>query len=312
MTLYPVPILTNGATHSAESFRAMVQDLARGSEGITNGTDLKVTQLATPGGGVQIAEGSAVIRGRVSAFQGSYSSRNQGAATLSIAATGAGAGRSDMVILRVEDPEYEGTLDPAVDDINYFQVISNVSSSATAIPDGRTGIPLARIDIPASTSTITNAMIVDLRQIANPRRDRIQFVHSPTGSSTLISNTNGSYSYFSTEAGWNVPIPAWASKAIVNVDIAQLRYSSNQFTGLLRATFGSSLSLQPVILDDNQTNVRRQTIFVSDTLTIPDAYRGTTQLLRPQATGTTGNVGAVSVDVSTTFRYDIEFFEAPR
>ncbi|MGW0948436.1 hypothetical protein ACWD4O_38595 [Streptomyces sp. NPDC002623] len=312
MTLYPVPILTNGATHSAEQFRAMVQDLARGSEGITAGTDLKVTQLGTPGGGVQIAEGSAVVRGRVSAFQGTYSARNQGSATVSIAPQGAGSGRSDMVILRVEDPEYEGTLDPETDQINYFEVLSNVSSSATTIPGGLTGIPLARIDIPASTSTITNAMIVDLRQIANPRRERTQFIHSPTGSSTAISNTNGSFSYFSTEAGWNVAVPAWASKAIISIDIAQLRYSSNAFTGYLRANFGASLSLQQVILDDNQTGVRRAAMFVSDTLTLPDAYRGTSQLLRAQATGTSGNVGTVTVDVSTTFRYDVEFQEAPR
>jgi hypothetical protein len=217
-----------------------------------------------------------------------------------------------MVILRVEDPEYEGTLNPATDNINYFQVISNVSSSATAIPDGRTGIPLARIDIPASTSTITDAMITDLRQIANPRRQRTQFVHSPTGTSAAINNSNGSYSYFSTEAGWTIAIPSWASKAIVSIDIAQLKYSVAQFIGLLRATFGASLSLQSVTLDDNQTAVRRVSTFVADTLTIPDAYRGTSQLLRPQATGTTGNTGTVQVDSSTTFRYDVEFIEAPR
>jgi hypothetical protein len=312
VTLYPVPILTNGANHSAEQFRAMVQDLARGSEGITAGTDLKVTQLGTPGGGVQIAEGSAVIRGRVSAFQGSYSTRNQGASTVTIAAQGAGSGRSDMVILRVEDPEYEGTLDPAEDDINYFQVLSNVSSSATTIPGGLTGIPLARIDIPASTSTITNSMIVDLRQIANPRRQSLQHVHSPTSTSTAINNSNGTYAYFSTEAGWSVPIPSWASQAIVSIDLAQIRYTTAAFIGALRATFGASLTLQPVILDDNQTAIRRATTFVADTVTIPDAYRGTSQLLRPQATGTTGNTGVVSVDASTTLRYNVEFIEAPR
>lgn len=311
MTLYPVPILTNGATHSAEQFRALVKDLSRGSEGITNGTDLKVTQLGTPGGGVQVAEGSAVVLGRVNAFQGTYSSRNQGSSTVTIAATG-GSPRSDMVILRVEDPEYEGTLDPATDNINYFQVISNVSSSATTIPDGRTGIPLARIDIPASTSTITNAMIVDLRKIANPRRDRSQTIHFPASASTAINNSNSTYSYFSTEAGVSVAIPSWASKAIVTIDIAQLKYTVNPFYGLLRATWGASLTMQSVTLDDNASGTRRATMFVSDTLTIPDAYRGTTQLLRPQAAGATGNTGTVQVDGSTTIKYDIEFIEAPR
>ncbi|MCX5000983.1 hypothetical protein [Streptomyces longwoodensis] len=307
-----MPILTNGATHSAEQFRALVKDLARGSEGITAGTDLKVTQLSTPGGGVQIAEGSGIVLGRVSAFQGAYACRNQGSATVSIAATGAGTGRSDMIILRVEDKEYEGNIDPATGQVNYFQVISNVSGSATSIPDGRTGIPLARIDIPSSTSTITNAMITDLRKIANPRRERSQVIHSPTGTSAAITNSNSVWQTFSTEPGVTVAVPSWASKAIISIDIAQLRYTTAQFIGLLRATFGSSLTLQSVILDDNQTAVRRVSTFVSDTLTIPDTYRGTSQLLRPQATGTTGNTGNVSVDASTTLRYDIEFLEAPR
>lgn len=311
MTLFQAPLLTDGATHSAQAFRMLIRDLARGAEGITEGDDLKVTQLGTPGGSVQISDGSGVIRGRYSAFQGSYAVCNTGADTKSISPTG-GTGRSDMLIVRVEDPEYEGTLNPATDPICYFQIISNVSSSATAIPDGRTGIPLARIDIPASTSTITNAMIVDIRQVANPRRDRRQFVHSPTGASTNISNSNGTYAYFSTEAGWSIAIPDWASKAVISIDIAQLKYSVAQFIGALRATFGASLTLQPVILDDNQTATRRVSTFVSDTLTIPDAYRGTTQLLRAQATGTTGNTGTTAVDASTTFRYDIEFQEAPR
>ena len=311
MALFRVPILTNGATHSAQQFRMMVRDLVSGAEGITQGTDLKVTQLSTPGTSVQVGDGSGVVRGRVSSFQGTYSVCNIGAATVNISSTG-GSPRSDMVILRVEDPEYEGGLNPAVDQINYFQVISNVSSSATTIPDGRTGIPLARIDIPASTSTITNAMIKDIRTIANPRRDRTQWIQSPTTTSTGISNANGSYGYFSTAAGWNVPIPTWASTAVISLDIAQLKYSVAQFIGSLRATFGASLTLQPVILDDNQTAIRRATVFVADTLTIPDAYRGTTQLLRAQATGTTGNTGTVAVDASTTLKADIEFLEAPR
>ncbi|MFC9891447.1 hypothetical protein [Streptomyces pilosus] len=312
MALFPRPILVNGATHSAQQFRMMVRDLAADAEGITRGTDLKVTQRSTPGAGVTVGDGSAVVKGRANAFQGHYSACNIGSVNVDIAATGAGSGRSDMVILRIEDPEYEGSIDPVTGEVAYFQVISNVSSAATTIPDARTGIPLARIDIPASTSTITNAMITDLRQVANPRRRREQFVHSPATTSTSINNANGSYAYFSTEAGWNVTVPTWASKAIISIDIAQLKYSVAQFIGLLRATFGASISLQPVILDDNQTAIRRVTTFVSDTVTIPDAYRGASQLLRPQATGTTGNTGTVAVDASTTFRYDIEFIEAPR
>lgn len=311
MSLYRVPILTNGATHPAAQFRMLVKDLSRGAEGITEGDDLKVTQRSTPGAGITVADGSCVIKGRDDAFQGHYSAYNTGAYDVDIAATG-GTGRSDMLIVRVQDPEYIAGLDPATDQIVFFQVISNVSSSATTIPDGRTGIPLARIDIPASTATITNAMITDLRKVANPRRDFYQFVQSPSSLSTDISGTAGTYSYFSTAAGWSVAIPDWATTAILSLAVGQIRYNTAAFFGYLRATFGASLTVQPVVLDDNQSGVRRTTVILGDTLTIPSAYRGTSQTLRFQAAGGTGNAGKVGVDSSTTLMANVQFLEAPR
>ncbi|MFD5848290.1 hypothetical protein [Streptomyces chartreusis] len=312
MALFPRPILTNGATHSAQQFRMLVRDLANGAEGITQGDDLKVTQRSTPGGGVLVGDGSAVVRGRANTFQGSYAACNIGAVDVPIAATG-GSARSDMVILRIEDPEYEGTLDPETDEIAHFDVISNVSSSATAIPDSRTAIPLARIDIPSSTSTITNAMITDLRQVANPRRRRSVFTQSPSSISTGIGGST-SYSYFSTAAGVNVAVPDWASKVIVKIDVSPVRYNLGNFWGRIGATYGSSLATQDITLDDNQgSGARRIPAIIADTLTVPSGYRGTTQLLRVRASGLdAGQAGRIYVDSGTTFAYDVQFEEAPR
>ena len=312
MALFPRPILTNGATHSAQQFRMLVRDLANGAEGITQGDDLKVTERGTPGGGVVVGDGSAVVRGRANTFQGSYAACNIGAVDVPIAATG-GSGRSDMVILRIEDPEYEGTLDPETDQIAYFDVISNVSSSATTIPDSRTAIPLARIDIPSSTSTITNAMITDLRQVANPRRRRSVFTQSPSSISTGIGSST-SYSYFSTAAGVNVAVPDWATKVIVKIDVSPIRYDLGNFWGRIGATYGSSLATQDITLDDNQgSGARRIPAIIADTLTVPSAYRGTTQLLRVRASGLdAGQAGRIYVDSGTTFAYDVQFEEAPR
>ncbi len=313
MAFFPAPILTNGATHSAQQFRMMVRDLAADAEGITQGDDLKVTQRSTPGGGVTVGDGSGVVKGRANPFQGSYSVCNIGSVNVDIAATGAGAGRSDMLIVRVEDPEYEGSLDPQVDEIVYFEVISNVSSAATTIPDGRTGIPLARIDIPANTSTITNAMIVDLRKVANPRKDRLLVTQSPASISTGIGSST-SYSYFSTAAGWNIAIPDWATKAIIKIDVSPVRYDLGNFWGQISATLGSSLSVQPTLLDDNQgSGVRRIAAVLADTLTIPSSYRGTTQLLRVRAAGlNAGQAARIYVDSGTTLVADVQFEEAPR
>lgn len=311
MTLYPRPLLTNGATHPAQQFRMLVRDLARGAEGITQGDDLKVTQRSTPGSGVTVSDGSAIVKGRVDAFQGHYAEANIGAANVDIAATGASP-RTDMVILRIEDPEYEGTLNPVVDQVAYFQVITNVSSSATTIPDGRTGIPLARVTIPASTSTITNAMITDIRKIANPRTERTLLPQSPSAQSNLIGAST-TYAYFSTAPGWTIAVPDWATTVRIKIDVMPMRFTVANYFGSVRATFGASLTLQPTLIDDNQgTGTRRVGTLVADTLTLPSAYRGTSQLLRVQGAGGDGNLGRIQVDSGTAMAADIEFIEAPR
>lgn len=310
MSLFPQPILTNGATHSAQQFRLLVRDLARGAEGVTEGDDLKVTQRGTPGAGVTVSDGSGVIQGRVNAYQGHYAVCNTGSSNVDIASTSASP-RSDMLIVRVEDPEYEGTLNPATDAICYFQIISGVSSSATAIPDGRTGIPLARIDIPASTSTITNAMITDLRKVANPRRERTRYLYSPA-SLTEFSGDGTFRTLGGSGAPWTIPVPAWATKAIVSVDVAGLRLSTNPIFGQVRFLLGSSLTGQAVNIDDNATGVRRITAMTADTLTIPSGYRGTNQVLTPQFTGQTGYGGKIGYDTATTILADVEFLESPR
>lgn len=312
MTLFQAPILTNGATHSAQQFRMLVRDLASGAQGITQGDDLKVSALGTPGAGVQVADGSGIVRSTANTFGGSYAVCNIGSATVNIASTGASP-RSDMVVLRVLDPEYEGSLDPATDQVEFFDVISGVSSTATTVPAGYTAIPLARIDIPASTSTITSGMIVDIRQIAKPRRDRALWTYSPTAALQEIGGTSGSFSYWSNVAGWNIAVPDWATTVKIVLTVCQIRYSTGNFFGDLSATFGSSLSMQNTILDDNGgTSPRRGTVICADTLTLPSAYRGTTQLLRPRGAGATGNAGKVGMDSSVTLVADVEFNEAPR
>lgn len=311
MAFFPAPILTNGATHSAQQFRMLVRDLANGAEGITQGDDLKVTQRSTPGGGVTVGDGSGVIKGRDNTFQGHYAACNVGSINVDIAATGA-TPRSDMVIVRVEDPEYGYSHNPATDEIVFIDVLSNVSSSATTVPTG-TGIPLARIDIPASTGTITNAMITDLRKCANPRRSRTLVTQSPSSISSGIGSST-SYSYFSTAAGWNIAIPDWATKAIIKIDVSPLRYDLGNFYGQISATFGASLSVQPTTLDDNQgSGARRIAAIMADTLTLPSAYRNTTQLLRVRAAGlASGQAGRIYVDSGTTLVADVQFEEAPR
>lgn len=306
MALIQPPMLTHGGTHPARAFRMMVRDLARGNQGVTEGNDLKVRERSTPGAGVRVSDGSAVVRGAAWG-QGSYTQYNVGDAIVPIAPTGSSA-RSDLVCLRVEDPEYEGNRNPAADDIGYFHVVSGVSASTKTVPSGMTAIPLARLDLPANTATITNAMVTDLRQIANPRRDRKLYTAYPSALSELKYQDNRWYNW-PTAASWSVSIPAWAVSGKVAVTIAGLRMARADVFAAMQTKLGSDLGHNTVIDDNQGTVVRRQTVVIADNITISAAQRGTTQTLSLQTLMSKIETGDLSVDGSTSIIADVEFTE---
>lgn len=323
MALKPVPIAVTGAPHDAQQFRMLVKDLARDQQGVTTGLDLKVTALAVNGAGVQVGDGSGVIAGVVSPVQGHYSAYNIGSTTVPISATG-GTSRSDMVILRVEDPEYEGTRDPAVDDIVFFDVISNVGTSATTVPSGYSAIPLARIDIPASTATITSSMIKDLRQVANPRRERILYPYYYQGALEEISGTDETWKTLPALAGASpagsmasIAIPEWARQAQVIFAATGIRMDDGNVWAGFRFQLGTIEAAQWVSIDDNQGTVPRRVHHIEMvetvdlTTTTGAAMRGTNQPFRSRMRTRWNNGGRIGVDETTTFKIDVEFLEGP-
>ncbi|MFF0741513.1 hypothetical protein ACFYVL_14050 [Streptomyces sp. NPDC004111] len=309
MTLAQAPLLVNGATHSAQTFRAMIKDLSRGAEGITEAADLKVAPLPAPGAGVQVADGSAVVRGKSSAWQGSYTAYNIGTSTVPIAPTGA-TPRSDLIVLRVIDPEYEGNLDPAKDQLNVFHVVPNVTTTQTTVPAGITGVALARVDLPANTSTVTAGMIRDVRTVANPRRERTLYTAYPTKPSKAWRDDEKWYDW-PPEARWVIPVPDWATKMICTVTMAGLRLDFDNVFGSVAPVFGTVQGQSVVVDDDQGKGVRRTTLVVADTLTIPAAYRGTRQPLFLRALMAKSPKGDLSVDVGSTLVADVEFTEGP-
>ncbi|MFD4397196.1 hypothetical protein [Kitasatospora sp. NPDC058478] len=308
MTMVKTPLMINGATHSAQSFRLMIRDLARNSEGITAGGDFKVGALAVPGAQVQVGDGSCIIRGRANIWQGHYDAYNIGITNVPIAPTGSTA-RSDMVCVRVLDPEYEGGRNPATDATVEFQVASNVGAAATTPPAGWTAIPLARIDMPAGTSVITQAMITDLRSLANPRRDRklmpiVGFPYDP-----INKSSGGGFKDWPAAARWQINIPAWATTANMMTTVAGLRLSGGNVFGDMRHVLGGSAGAAAQIDDDGGSGWRRANHIVVDVLTVPAAMRGTTQLLRLQTAIYEPDPGTVDTNAATAAILDIEFVE---
>ncbi|MFD9394089.1 hypothetical protein ACFWBB_26145 [Streptomyces sp. NPDC060000] len=306
MALIQPPMLTHGGTHPARAFRMMIRDLARGNSGVTEGNDLKVREWATPGAGVRVGDGSAVVGGAAWG-QGSYTQYNVGDAIVPIAPTGSSA-RSDLICLRVEDPDYEGNRNPAADEIGYFHVVSGVSATTKTVPSGMTAIPLARLNLPANTATVTNAMVVDLRQIANPRRDRRLYTAFPSTLSELKYQDNKWHAW-PTSASWSVPIPAWAVSAKAVITIAGLRMARADVFASMQTKLGADLGDNTAIDDDQGSGTRRQTIVVADNITISAAQRGTTQTLSLQTYMSKSETGDLGVDSSTSIIADVEFTE---
>ncbi|MEV4557206.1 hypothetical protein AB0K51_09425 [Kitasatospora sp. NPDC049285] len=307
MTLIQPPLMVTGGTHPARSMRMMIRDLSHGSQGITEGGDLRVSPTTTPGPGVRVGTGSAVVAGATWG-QGSYTQANSGDQVVPIAPTG-GTGRTDLLCLRVEDPEFEGSRDPARDDIGYFHVIPGVSATTVAPPAGMSAIPLARITQPPNCATVTAAMITDLRKIANPRRDRqlntiIGFPYSALPEQSGVWQDN-----WPPNAVVQTDVPAWATRANLVATLTGAQVSGETFFGL-RLRWGASwISNEYPVDTDTITWASRITAVVADSPALSPDFRGKRQELRLQG-GRYNNVqGGANVNSSTAVVFDVEFVE---
>ncbi len=307
-----------GATHSAEVARLLGYAAFSGNEGVIGATDLLVTQQSVPAGGITVAAGACSILNRATAQPyGAYAARKTAAENVTIAPTG-GAIRSDLIVARVENPYIAGEgwstpPTPASGPYIHTRVISGVPSSTTTLQQvagssTNSGIALARIDIPASTSTITNSMIVDLRKIANPRRDRTILTAFPASNNDL---TSAAFVNWPAVASWPVSVPSWATQAKVILTVAQVLHTgSASAAGSFQARLGALTVQSTAYQVDWGGTATRQTIVTGGNLAIPASARGTTQTLAAWATRS-GGTGFLRADIYTSVFADIEFLEIP-
>jgi hypothetical protein len=323
MTWDSVPwFVGGGAEHSPEVARLLAYAATGGVEGVISPGDLKVAPLAVPGNKVRVLAGAAIIRSDAAGgAQQSYVARNVSEDVVDIAATGSGSGRSDLIVASVEDPfmagePYADPANPKVGPYIYTRVIPNVAPGTTVAPSGSTAIALARIDIPANTATITAGMVNDLRQIAQPRRQRRVAIWRP-GDVLTLGPTGSTTSPWTWLPRTNelIPCPEWATQVKLIVSVANLLHIGD-LTGGIRAEYGwngSGELVTPVAglhhTDFTSVGERdRVTIVAGGELTIPPAMRGKSHYVR---TGTSLNpsTGRITVDTWTTVTVDLEFVE---
>ncbi|QOV40148.1 hypothetical protein IM697_18140 [Streptomyces ferrugineus] len=314
-----VPWFTEGgAQHSSEVARLLAFAAFGGAEGVVGSRDLRVRALSSPGAEVQVTTGACAIVNRAAgaAYQ-AYAGRLPTADSVDIAATGVSP-RSDLIVARVENPysfgeTWPNPADPTVGPYIFTRVISGVPRTTTRVSQVRasdSAIALARIDIPANTSAITQAMIKDLRSMVSPRRDRRLYTVFPTSLSTLGYSDNKWHNWPGV-ASWDIDVPLWATRAKIVVTVAGLRFTRADVFAKMHSVFGGDPGQDTVIDDDQGANIRRQTVVVADNMSVPSSKRGTTQTLRLQTYMYKAETGDVSVDAGTSIIADVEFVEAP-
>ncbi|MFI9052518.1 hypothetical protein [Streptomyces sp. NPDC053427] len=318
-----VPWFTEGeAEHSSEVARLLAYAAFAGAEGIIGNSDLQVKALATPGAAVQVMTGACAVLNRAAgATYQAYAARLPTADQVNVAATGAAA-RSDLIVARIENPYSYGETwphpsDPANGPYVYTRVISNVPKTTTRVKQVRpndSAITLARIDIPANTSTITQAMIKDMREMANPRRRRVvRALRGTWDTPDEVGNVKyPSWEEFPNGARWDIEIPEWATSATLMGTWAQLDQRNQKDSyGRLTVQLGSIKTSEVRFHCDYTGNTQRHTFVGGGTISIPTAMRGTVVEALLVGAGESGYTGVLEADGGSAVFLDIEFVEDP-
>lgn len=256
MTFDNAPSAIDGALLSSALIRR-AQYADQPIQGVVKKGDLKVTQLGTPGVGVQIAPGVGLVLNKYQTTPNeTYVVSNPGVHTIPSGDMPASnpSDKSYIVAVVIGDPDFSQTghpfmapSDPPVGEEQTFEYVRvrviEVSAGATTLSGAFPALPLARIDVPASTTTITNAMITDLTSLAQVRQSQEIFVGQPWTNGAPVRIPSGS-SYGDWGPGQFLPsvkVPSWATRAIMVVSIngIKLTDASVNASGGVRAQMGT-------------------------------------------------------------------------
>lgn len=132
--------------------------------GIAQRAHLGVTQNGTPNMSVNVAAGKVVVIGTENALQGAYHCWNDATKNVVIAPSDPTNPRIDLIVARVRDAAYSGVTNAWA-----IEAVTGAPAASPAAPaTPANSYVIARVAVAASATSITNAVITDLRQLARP------------------------------------------------------------------------------------------------------------------------------------------------
>lgn len=156
------PLFQNiDAVYTAASLGLPYRDIV--SEGVAGPGDLAVSQRAAGANmSVDVAAGTAWVKGDSSESQPVYRCVSDGTVNLAIAAADGTNPRYDLVIAEVRDAAFSG-----VSTDWRLRVITGTPAGSPTVPaTPDSALPLAQVYVPAGDTTIGTAQIVDVRKLA--------------------------------------------------------------------------------------------------------------------------------------------------
>lgn len=346
MALTSAPWALDGARTPASIARLAARAAVKQS-GIINPGDMKVLQLSTPGDGVRISSGGAVLENRYEmdvnqAYVVEATSEEiLGSDDNFTGILGQGSTQSHLICVTVGDPQYSTSGHPwftetmkndlaaSPEDALDFQyvrpwVIKNVPAGTVRVED-LTSPPtyptyaLARIDVPNGSGSITSGMIVDLRKVVNPRSETVQFNVATAAGDSLSVATAFTYETWPDASSTNVYIPPWATKVYTTAFIqsfvqgtdtdvdAPMRVALRKTDGTFVAAAQQSVYYSTAGFDQYGND---KAINMAGAISIPAAQRGTTCKFSTEATVANTSMNAkLATTTRTTVGVTLRFVE---
>lgn len=321
MALRGVPWAIGGGAHNpVEGARLSLYAATQGARGVVRPTDMLVTALPVPGGAVRIRRGAAVMpNDYAGAGAEAYAIEETSYTDFPVPATGSSGGATRFLVGRVSDPQFAGDEPASVEDGPYsgYEWLSQDPRNS---PPSYPWAPLARIDQPASTATITQEMITDIREVANPRTHDVWRPRANVAEDQEdLTGTGPDGEWFPNKGGEQlIHIPEWATRVQIRATWMGVRYQSqtNPY-GEYWVEFGPYLrpstrkySTQRFMYDaaGKAANTYRTNWIAEDDRYVPADVRGTDQTFIMKARKVGPDLGA-SIDGMSGVSLAVRFLE---
>ena len=155
----PALWLQQRTDHTAEQDRALLS-MTFENEGVTSSGSMAVSQRGAGANmSVDVAAGQGLVKGDDNSAQGLYGVWNDATKNLTISAADGTNPRRDIIVARVKDAYYSG----ATNAFSLEVITGTPAGSPTDPTIPNNCLPLARVAVAAGATSITNAVITDLR-----------------------------------------------------------------------------------------------------------------------------------------------------